>query len=93
MSRIIIVLAILALTGCATSHKTKVIRGQSGLMVECSGLTSSWDRCYARATRECKPGGFKVLGKSSDVKEDPDDYPFGWNPAGYFTRRMLVVCN
>jgi len=92
MRHLIIVLAVVALAGCATSHKIKVIRGQTGLQIECSGMTSGWDRCYKRAARECKPGGYKVIGKSDDIKEDPDDYPFGLNPAGLFTRRMVAVC-
>ncbi|MGV8917402.1 MAG: hypothetical protein ACOH2R_06360 [Pseudomonas sp.] len=93
MRLIVILFAILVLAGCATSHKTKAIRGQSGLVIECSGMFSSWDRCYLRAAKECKPKSFKVVAKSSDVKEDPEDYPFGWNPAGMWARRMLVVCH
>ncbi|WP_299827091.1 hypothetical protein [Pseudomonas sp.] len=56
-------------------------------------MFSNWDRCYTRAEHVCRPRAYKVIAKSSDVKEDPDDYAFGWNPAGYFSRRMLIVCH
>jgi hypothetical protein len=93
MRRIITAIVITALAGCSTFDDTQTIRGKSGLRIECSGMFNDWEACYTRAKEECNPGAFKVIAKSSDVKEDPDDYIFGWNPAGYFTRRMLVVCH
>ncbi|WP_347901365.1 hypothetical protein [Pseudomonas purpurea] len=92
MSKLIVALAVLVLAGCTTNSKTHVVRGVSGVEIDCSGLGSGWEKCYERAARECKPLGYKVVVKSSDVKDDEGEYPFGWNPAGYLTRTMLVVC-
>ena len=44
-----------------------------------------------RAAKECKGAGYKVVTRSDDAKEE-DEYPFGFNPAGYLTRTMLVIC-
>ncbi|SDY95105.1 hypothetical protein [Pseudomonas sp. NFIX28] len=92
MKRFLILLAVLAIAGCAATSKTEVKRGKKGLHINCSGLSSSWDKCYATATAACGPKGYKVIAKSGDTVEDPGDYPFGLNPAGYTSRSMIVIC-
>ena len=92
MNRFMAVLVVLVLAGCTTNVKTHAVRGVSGIEIDCSGLGSGWDRCYKRADKECKAQGYKVVVRSSDAKEEGGDYPFGWNPAGYLTRTMLVIC-
>lgn len=92
MKRFLILLAVLAIVGCAATAETKVKHGKKGLHINCSGLSSSWDKCYARANKSCGPGGYKVLAKSGDGTEEPGDYPFGLNPAGYTSRSMIVMC-
>ena len=92
MKRILILIAILAIAGCAATSETKVKRGKKGLHINCSGLSSSWDKCYASAASACLPKGYKVIAKSGDGVEEPGDYPFGLNPAGYTSRSMIVIC-
>lgn len=65
---------------------------KKGLHINCSGLSSSWDKCYASAANACAPKGYKVIAKSGDAVEEPGDYPFGLNPAGYTSRSMIVIC-
>jgi hypothetical protein len=91
MNRLIVAVAILTLMGCTTNAKTHAARGVSGIEVDCSGLGSSWEKCGKRAAKECKGAGYKVVTRSDDAKEE-DDFPFGFNPAGYLTRTMLVIC-
>ncbi|ERO64739.1 hypothetical protein P308_21955 [Pseudomonas piscis] len=55
-------------------------------------MSSSWDKCYTKASESCGPKGYKVIAKSGDAVEDPGDYPFGLNPAGYTSRSMIVIC-
>ncbi|MGE1155973.1 hypothetical protein [Pseudomonas kitaguniensis] len=94
MNRLIVMFAVVVLSGCAaTSAKTHVKRGVSGVEIDCSGLGSNWERCEKRAARECKMQGYKVVARSSDATDEEDGYLFGWNPAGAVTRTMLVVCN
>ncbi len=92
MNKLIIVVTLLVLAGCTTNSKTHVVRGVTEVRIDCSGLGSGWEKCYRRAAQECPAHGYKVVTKSSDIKDDAEDYPFGWNPAGYLTRMMFVVC-
>ncbi|WP_460116225.1 hypothetical protein [Pseudomonas sp. H2_D02] len=91
MNKLFLVAIMLTLAGCVTSTKTHAVRGVSGIEIDCSGLGSGWEKCYKRAARECKDQGYKVITRSDDAK-DQDQYPFGFNPAGYVTRKMLVMC-
>jgi len=91
MNKFFVVAIALILAGCATSAKTHAVRGVSGIEIDCSGLGSSWEKCQRRAAKECKGAGYKVITKSDGAK-DEDQYPFGFNPAGYLTRTMLVMC-
>lgn len=91
MNKLFLVAIMLTLAGCVTSAKTHAVRGVSGIEIDCSGLGSGWEKCYKRAARECKDQGYKVITRSDDAK-DQDQYPFGFNPAGYVTRKMLVMC-
>lgn len=91
MDKLIIVVAVLMLAGCGTNAKTHAVRGVSGIEVDCSGLGSGWEKCQRRAAKECKGTGYRVITRSDEAK-DEDEYPFGFNPAGYLTRKMLVIC-
>ncbi|PUA42231.1 hypothetical protein C5U62_27585 [Pseudomonas protegens] len=92
MIRLSVVVFFLLLAGCVTNVKTHAVRGGSGIEIDCSGLGVGWGKCYERAELECGADGYKVITKSIDSKDEEGDYPFGWNPAGYLTRTMLVVC-
>jgi len=82
-----------ATSACSTTSVVKrEYKGAQALQINCSGLGSSWDKCYAKAQRSCRANGYRVLAKTSDVKEDPEDGFLGWNP-GMASRTMFVRCN
>ncbi|KQQ57290.1 hypothetical protein ASF84_09060 [Pseudomonas sp. Leaf127] len=91
MKYIVIVLALLGVTGCAATAKP-VVLGKRGIHINCSGLSSSWERCQELAANTCQSGQYRVIAKSGDAVEDPGDYPFGLNPAGYTSRSMIIIC-
>ncbi|CAI8875601.1 Phosphonate ABC transporter phosphate-binding periplasmic component [Pseudomonas sp. IT-P253] len=91
MNKLIVAIAVLTLAGCTTGAKTHAVRGVSGIEIDCSGLGSGWEKCQKRAAKECGVAGYKVVARSDDAK-DEDEFPFGFNPAGYLTRTMLVIC-
>jgi hypothetical protein len=91
MNKLIVVIAVLTLAGCTTNAKAHAVRGVSGIEIDCSGLGSGWEKCCKRANKECKAAGYKVVARSDDAK-DEDEYPFGFYPAGYLARTMLVIC-
>jgi len=92
MKQFMLLIVVLAVAGCAATSNTYVTRGKKGLHINCSGLTSSWSQCYANAASACAPKGYKVIAKSGDAVENPVDYPFGLNPAGFTSRSMIVYC-
>ena len=92
MKRIFLILAILAIAGCAATAKTEVKRGKKGLHINCSGLSSSWDNCYSKAESSCSKRGYRFIARSGDSDEEAGDYLFGINPAGYTSRSMIVIC-
>lgn len=90
MNRFMVVLILLALAGCTVNAKTHAVRGVSGIEIDCSGLGSGWDKCQKRAAKECKAAGYKLVTRSDDAKDE--EFPFAFNPAGYLTRKMVVIC-
>ena len=92
MKRFLIGLAALAIAGCAATSEITVKHGKRGMHINCSGLSSSWDKCYAEAARSCGEKGFRTIAKSGDSAEEPGDYPFGLNPAGYTSRSLIIIC-
>lgn len=92
MKRILLILAILAIAGCAATSKTEVKRGKKGLHINCSGLSSSWEKCNEQATTACGAKGYKVIARSGNDDAEAGDFLFGLNPAGYTSRSMIVIC-
>lgn len=92
MKRFLIALAVLVISGCAATSETSVKHGKRGLHINCSGLSSSWNKCYAEAQKSCGVKGYRLIAKSGDSDEEPGDYLFGLNPAGYTSRSMIVIC-
>ncbi|MBC3492381.1 hypothetical protein [Pseudomonas taiwanensis] len=91
MKLVLIILAVASIAGCAASAHTGVKSGRKGLHINCSGLTSSWDRCYSMASSSCI-NGYKVVARSDQAEEDSTSYIFGFNPAGYTSRNLIVIC-
>jgi hypothetical protein len=91
MKYIFIALATLIITGCAATS-APVKQTKRGIHINCSGLTSSWEKCYEMATDSCVSRNYRVIAKSGDTADEPGDYPFGLNPAGYTSRSMIIVC-
>ncbi|QUN69232.1 MULTISPECIES: hypothetical protein [Pseudomonas] len=92
MKRFLLIMTLLVIAGCATTDKTTVRNGKKGLHINCSGLSSSWGRCYSKAAASCSSRGYKVVARSGDTDEEEGDFLFGMNPAGYTSRSMIVIC-
>ncbi|SEJ97021.1 MULTISPECIES: hypothetical protein [unclassified Pseudomonas] len=90
MKYFLIILAALAVAGCAATSKP--VKGKRGIHINCSGLSSSWSQCYDMATNSCESKQYRVIAKSGDAAEDPGEYPLGLNPAGYTSRSMIIIC-
>jgi len=61
----LILVSMLALSGCATNAPTKQVTlydGSHGFSTRCSGTASDWTGCYETAKNTC-PNGFVNKGK------------------------------
>jgi hypothetical protein len=90
MKYFLVVLAALAVAGCAATSKP--VKGKRGIHINCSGLSSSWEKCNEMATNSCESKQYRVIARSGDAAEDPGDFPLGLNPAGYTSRSMIIIC-
>ena len=54
------VLAVLLVSGCATTRVKALPNGQPGLLVDCSGDSLSWSHCYQKAGEVC-PHGYAII--------------------------------
>lgn len=95
MNRLVLLTVMAALlTGCSATSKTYEKKGRKGLNINCSGLTSSWQRCEEAAARVCGNKGYKIIARAGDDgSDDPADFIFGLNPAGFSSRSLIVLCN
>lgn len=94
MKRLVLLAIVLALAGCSATAKTYEKKGRKGLHINCSGLTSNWDQCEQRAKDACGSKDYKVVAKAGGEtgEDDPADFVFGLNPAGFSSRSMIVMC-
>ncbi|WP_097085348.1 MULTISPECIES: hypothetical protein [unclassified Pseudomonas] len=92
MKHVWLMLCLTTVAGCAATSETTVHRGHKGVHISCSGLSSSWDRCYTSAAVACGNAGYRVIARSSQHGEDEDSGLLGFNPAGLTTRTMVVMC-
>jgi hypothetical protein len=68
-----------------------VKHGKKGLHINCSGLSSSWDKCYT-SRQFLRPQRLQGHRQVRGRRGRASDYPFGLNPAGYTSRSMIVIC-
>ncbi|WP_137818422.1 hypothetical protein [Pseudomonas sp. 2FG] len=93
MKRLLVLLTILAIAGCAATSTVHKKYGKKGLHINCSGLTSSWEKCDEEAVMACGLAGYKVMAKSGVGEGDyAENYPLGLNPDGFSSRNMIVIC-
>lgn len=90
MKYFLIMLTALTVAGCAATSTP--VKSKRGLHINCSGLASSWNKCYETATNACESKQYRVIAKSGEANEDPTEFPLGLNPAGYTSRSMIIVC-
>ncbi len=64
MIRILSIIAVLGLTGCATASNTYLKNGKQGLSIDCSGEAMSWASCYEKADASCAGTGYEIVGAS-----------------------------
>lgn len=67
MRLIIVLLAALAGTGCATTSQTYLPNGKIGHVVKCPGMANDWGSCFSKAGEVCGAKGYDIVNQSGQV--------------------------
>lgn len=92
MTKFLPLFAILALSGCATSEKTYLDNGQTGLTIDCSGEANSWAACYEKADASCAGTGYRIVGTDGTPSSKESEKTLGVDVGNYKNRSVVVVC-
>ncbi|WP_407309191.1 hypothetical protein [Pseudomonas sp. nanlin1] len=92
MKNTLILLAILALGGCATASPTYLKNGEQGLSIDCSGEAMNWQACYQKASDSCAGGDYDIIGTDGTPQPKPDQKTLGADLGNYKNRNVVVVC-
>ncbi|MGV8917682.1 MAG: hypothetical protein ACOH2R_07765 [Pseudomonas sp.] len=92
MNKLLLVIAVLGLAGCATSSQTQLKNGQQGLSIDCSGEAMSWDECYAKADASCPTKGYNIVGTQGTPQSKESDKTLGVDVGNFKSRTIVVVC-
>ncbi|POF43559.1 hypothetical protein B0D71_01730 [Pseudomonas laurylsulfativorans] len=92
MKKFLPLIAILALTGCATSKETYLANGEQGLSIDCSGEANSWAACYEKADASCAGTGYKIVGTDGTPALKQSDQTLGADVGNYKSRNVVVIC-
>ena len=92
MNKFLPLIAALALSGCATSEKTYLDNGETGLSIDCSGEANSWATCYEKADASCAGTGYRIVGTNGTPSPAESDKTLGVDVGNYKNRSVVVVC-
>lgn len=100
MRKIILILPVLLLAGCATVHQTYAPDGHKAYALNCSGMARGWDKCQEAAGEICRSKGYNIL-TTSDESTSVESLAASGSRAGWSAgglggktneRSMLVEC-
>jgi len=92
MNKLLAVMAVLGLTGCATASNTYLNNGKQGLSIDCSGEAMSWESCYQKADASCAGTGYNIVGTDGTPQPKESDKTLGVDVGNYKSRNVVVVC-
>jgi hypothetical protein len=90
--KIILVIPLLALVGCATVKESYAPDGRKSYTLNCSGLARGWDKCEAAAGDICQAKGYDIISRNQ-----ANTSTVGGTREGVFgtqnqERSMMVAC-
>ncbi|MFS2199410.1 hypothetical protein ACCD00_12910 [Pseudomonas sp. Pseusp3] len=92
MNKILPLLTVLALNGCATSEETYLNNGEQGLAIDCSGEANSWAACYEKADASCAGTGYRIVGTDGTPSLKESEKTLGADIGNFKSRSVVVVC-
>ena len=92
LSRCLIVLLTLALTGCTSAKPIATPDGRQGFTVGCSGRILSWEDCFERAAEICGGRSYDVFTHKGDESALVAAEPQNLSDSTATTRSMVIAC-
>ncbi|TDV67616.1 hypothetical protein EC915_103151 [Pseudomonas sp. LP_7_YM] len=92
MIKILSVIVVLGLTGCATAQNTYLKNGKQALSIDCSGEAMSWAACYEKADASCAGTGYNIVSTNGTPQPQESDKTLGVDVGNYKNRTVLVMC-
>ncbi|MEA9975549.1 MULTISPECIES: hypothetical protein [unclassified Pseudomonas] len=92
MNKILWVVAVLGIAGCATASNTYLNNGQQGVSIDCSGEAMSWDSCYQKADISCPDKGYNIVATDGTPQPKESDKTLGVDVGNYKSRSLVVLC-
>lgn len=92
MNKFLALIAVLALTGCATSENTYLKNGEQGLSIDCSGEANNWAACYQKADDSCAGTGYRIVSTNGTPATKESDKTLGVDVGNFKNRSVVVVC-
>ena len=92
MIRLLCIVAVLGLAGCATAEHTTLKNGRQGLSIDCSGEAMSWASCYEKADASCAGTGYDIIGTDGTPQPKESEKTLGVDVGNYKSRSVIVVC-
>lgn len=92
MKTYLALIAVLAISGCASVSKTYLGDGEQGLTIDCSGEANSWEKCYQKADDSCAGTGYRIVGTDGTPLTKESDKTLGVDVGNFKGRSLVVVC-
>lgn len=96
MTKHIIGLLCLALTGCTTASKTYGPDGREAQSLNCSGVLRTWGNCFEKAGEICGAAGYDVLERVGDASTLVNGMSDGKNAdfsgSTTWSRSLVIAC-
>ena len=90
--KIILALALLVTTGCATVKETYAPDGRKSYTLNCSGAARGWDKCEAAAGEICQTKGYDIISRNEAKTSAVGGTRDGIFGSKNQERSMMVAC-
>ena len=89
---ILVVIAAISLSGCASVSETSAPDGRKAYALNCSGSARGWNKCLQAAGEKCGSAGYDVLDRSTDSSVSVFSSGNGGLLGGNNDKSMLIAC-
>jgi hypothetical protein len=87
-----VLIATIALAGCATAKKTFLPSGEEGYSINCSGTSLNWGMCYEKAGMLCGANGYEVIAGGADQGAVAGGAQGAFYASSVMNRSLLIKC-